>query len=59
MQREEDRLCEMGTAAHVGGASISNEEQLQKKEESIIKPKRRAEAGSRGKEIDLGGHTLF
>ena len=47
--RGEDQLREMGDEARVERESISNEDQLQRKEDAVIRPKRRAEACSLGK----------
>ena len=59
MQREEDKVIEMGDGTHRARESVSNEEQLREKSESIIRPKRRAEAGSLEIEMDLRvGYSL-
>ena len=43
-----DQLSDMGDGTHFGREIVSNEERLPKKEESIIRPKRLANAGSLG-----------
>ena len=49
-QREEDQLSEMGAETHIQRGSISNEGQFPVEEQdSIIIPKRSAEAGSSAK----------
>ena len=58
-QREGDQLIEMESVAHFESASISIDERLPKKEESIIRPKRGDEAGSLGKKWICAGNTLL
>ena len=57
-EREEDQVREMGAETHISIESAPDEEPLQGKEESIIRPKRRAGAGSFGQKWICAGNTL-
>ena len=59
MKSGEDQLGEKGDGAHVERGSISNEEQLQEKEEQTRRPERRVYAGSLGGEMGSGGKCSF
>ena len=52
--RREDQVIDMGDGSHLERETDPNEGRWREKEESIIKPKRRAKECSSGKEIDSG-----
>ena len=51
----EEQVSEIGADPHYEIETIADEAMRPEKEDSIIKPERRAEASSSKKEIDLGG----
>ena len=55
MRREDAQVIEIGAVSHPESEIIADEEHWHKKDKSIIKPKRRVDASSLDKEIDLGG----
>ena len=59
MEEEEDQLSEMEDESHVESESISNEDQLPKKEAPVIRPRRLFESGSSGKAMDSDGEYSF
>ena len=54
-RRYEGQVIEMGDSSRLESQTISNEGMCAKKEEPIIRPKRRADSRFFGKGIDLGG----